>query len=312
MSERIYLHLGDKEILSVVIRNGLFSGSWNRMRMDILEGNLILPEITAKTVDTLRAFEREHRLNLNRVIFSGKNFPRQLHYETSHRKFHSTVQRVCYDICRGIFTYPCVASENRLSLDYPNDSICRTFLARPMYSQPSNFKLPFYQGVNRMKPNTLPFTDSSGNSHDRLLEQLNKIRECNPCDNQPNCMDHKYVLDATDIVIKEFKVENSYIGKLMARSLCWMTAEESRLMRLIEKEGLMIEPQPIYPAQEEDSIQEEFFSSSETEGYFSGEPDTPHLPAEPHPLLEVIHDLRESIRDTIRLLTQMKTSGGNK
>ena len=98
---------------------------------------------------------------------------------------------------------------------------------------------------------------------------------------------------------KEFRLENSFVGKLLARSLCWMTAEESRLMRLLEKEGLMITPQTVFPPDSMDAIEDDFFTPSEVEGYYSENPDVSSLPAEPHPLLDVIHDLRESIRDTI-------------
>ncbi len=306
MKERIYLNLGNIELLAVVVRNGLFNGSWIRMKNEIAQGEMVLPGISLETLSTLQSFEKKHALNLNRIIFTDMKIFSNPKYFVLRRQHNYTIQRICYAICRGLFTYPCVAVENRLDKLFPGMSLHRTYLARPLFNHPEKFNSLIYQGVNRMKPIPEQFPNPSENPHDSLLEQLNKIRECNPCTDQSSCADHKFVTEATGVVIKEFHLENSFVGKLLARSLCWMTAEESRLMRLLEKEGLMITPQTVFPPDSMDAIEDDFFTPSEVEGYYSENPDVSSLPAEPHPLLDVIHDLRESIRDTIRLLTQIK------
>lgn len=306
MKERIYLNLGNIELLAVVVRNGLFNGSWCRMKNEVAHGDIVLPDISVKTISMLQNFEKKHALNLNRVIFPDIRIPSNPKYSVARKQQNYAIQRICYSACRGLFSYPCVATENRVDKIFPGTDIYRTYLARPVFNYPWNFNSPTYQGANRMKPIPEQFSNPSGNPHDPLLEQLNKIRECHPCTDQPSCADHKFVTEATGVVIKEFQLENSFVGKLLARSLCWMTAEESRLMRLVEKEGLMIEPPSVFPSDSMDALQDEFFPPSEVEGYYSENPELSSLPAEPHPLLDVIHDLRESIRDTIRLLTQIK------
>lgn len=301
MREKYHLHLGNKEIIAIIVRNGLFGGHWKRMRADMESGNLIFPGISLPLVENLQDFERKHQLNLNRVLFSD-----HYSYRTIAKGFYQkedSVHRICYAICRGIFSYPCVAQDNRINTQDQEGSVCRTFLARPLYICRGDVALPIYKGVHRMLPNPEQFNSSSENDQDKLLEQLNRIRECFPCDDQNSCQDHQYVMQATQAVIREYQLENSFVGKLLARSLCWMTAEESRLMQLIEKEGPMIDGSHL---NDDDEDHDDFFPNNENESFYSESSDPVSIPLEPHPLLDVLDDLRESIRDTIRLILQIK------
>ena len=308
MKERFYLHLGDAEILSVIVRNGLFGGSWKRMRREMTSGGLILPGITLHTLTHLTNYEYKYRMNLDRVLFSNLTFHPRTHKNTEHQvHIHRQhyVQRMCYSICRGIFSYPCVAEDNRVHNQHSGKMIYRTYLARPIFEGLDPVPVVFHEGVNRMMSQSNQFPKPSGSEHDRLLEQLNKIRECGPCNDQNSCIDHQYVMESTQTVIKEYQLENSFIGKILARSLCWMTAEEARLMRLIEKEGLKTDAPAFIAPPDEEPERDDYFPTQESESIFSEHSEPVNIPMEPNPLLDVIHDLRESIRDTIRLLLQL-------
>lgn len=307
MKERFLIHLGDTEILAIIVRNGLFASSWRNMRSEMLTGTLFLPGISVHTVESLSIYEKRHGINMDSLLFSQILGNHRTYGRYLNRDQHENIQKICYTICRGIFSYPCVADENRINITQADMSIGRTFLARPVLCGDSIDSYPVYKGANRMFPNPDEFPPKSLSSeHDHMLDQLNKIRECLPCHDKSSCTDYKYVAEATKAVILEYQLDNSFLGKILARSLCWMTAEESRLMKLIEKEGFLMEPQDPFQVNNDEHDTDEYFSDSESEHGFGDNASSDNMPIEPNPLLDVLHDLRESIRDTVRLLCQLK------
>jgi hypothetical protein len=307
MKERFLIHLGDAEILAIIVRNGLFASSWRNMRSDMLSGSLFLPGISVHTVETLNIYEKRYGVNLDSLLFHQILGTHRSYGRYLNREQQDDIQKICYTICRGIFSYPCVADENRINAAQADSHVGRTYLARPVLCGDTLESYPVYKGVHRMFPNPeeIPHTPMVPD-HDHMLDQLNKIRECFPCHDKATCNDYQYVAEATKAVIQEYQLENSFLGKILARSLCWMTAEESRLMRLIEKEGLLMEPQDIFQSGSDNLDSDEFFTDQDADHGFNENNPQDNIPYEPNPLLDVLHDLRESIRDTVRLLCQLK------
>ena len=105
----------------------------------------------------------------------------------------------------------------------------------------------------------------------RILAQLDKLRGCHICEDKKGCDQYIFVSDATDAIAKENGVEDSFLGKVLARNLSWAIADEARLS------GMAME--------------------GDEELYYEGEP---------NPLFYVLESVREHVRELTKLLLEMR------
>jgi hypothetical protein len=105
----------------------------------------------------------------------------------------------------------------------------------------------------------------------RMLAQLDKLRGCHTCKDKKGCDRYAFVSNATDAIIEENGLEESFLGQILARNLSWAVADEALL-------GGMV-----------------------TEG-----DDELYYEDDPHPLFYVLESTREHIRELTKLLLEMR------
>lgn len=84
-------------------------------------------------------------------------------------------------------------------------------------------------------------------SSKRLMRLLDDLRSCSFCPVRNTCRMYAFSQEATDTIMRENNLENSFLGQLLARSLSWMSVEENILMTMIEDIGPMPEEGKVHP-----------------------------------------------------------------
>jgi len=110
----------------------------------------------------------------------------------------------------------------------------------------------------------------------RMLAQLDKLRGCHNCKDKKNCDRYAFVSDATEAIIEEKGLEESFLGQILARNLSWAIADEAILSGTV--------------------------AEAEDELYYEGE-------GEPNPLFYVLESLRDHIRELAKIMLEMHKGG---
>jgi hypothetical protein len=135
--------------------------------------------------------------------------------------------------------------------------------------------------------------------NDKLFELLDHIRECATCSDNKNCQELLFSKLSEEKIIKEHGLEGNYLARLLARSLSWMTVEESMLMCNLDESGVRDDdmPLPSPDFSDDEDIGDGFDEAVDFGGGFAGMGGV---------TINHLNNTRQQMRETIRMIFELK------
>ncbi len=136
--------------------------------------------------------------------------------------------------------------------------------------------------------------------NEKIFELLDDIRECTTCSDNSNCKEFLFSKLSEEKILKETGLEESFLARLLARSLSWMAVEETSMMYLIDESGIVSKddgPPPPPPDFDDGDMADAFDDD------FDFNPDLMNYS---NPVIHHLNDTRQQMRDTIKMLLDMR------